>query len=783
MQLSFAMLAPAIAAFLAPSPRAMPSNGAPEIAVRVPQQGLLRAGDRVQVVVEVQDPDGDALDVRAVEPPLGFAFAPRLAVATPARFTVDWRVEEIAAETGALTFTADDGSAETTVSVPFRLLTGTDPEGRIVLADVTGDGLEDVVAASRSGRYPTSDGPLGGAFVWEGGQGWPLSAPTISLHPTSTGQYPFTRLGGVHDVTGDGVADVVLSLPAAPAPIQVWRGGGDLATGAAPTFAADAVSGTTHLEGDLHFGDVTADGVDDILAGDGGSRIYVYAGGASIDAAPTAVLFVPVAPGDGYVGLGSDAIYLADVTGDGVLDVLASGERAAFGGPSSGAIYVWHGAAELRGPRSPSATLYAPWGPRGSLFQSSIGTSGFQVADATGDGIADVWDQGFDDVFLWRGGPDLVGRRTAELWLEDVAIPTSTQGLLDLDGDGRTDFLAGGRYAHAFWSDLGARIGSPEPDGSLVKPPALAGTPQSPVFHLADLDGDGLLDVLIGDPEADHPTSGEENAGAVQVWYAGATILPGTPPDATLLASDPTPQARLGRTVDVADVTGDGWPDVVASTRATGADTYVWAGGPARFSGRNDSSAALRGVGSVVRLLDVTGDGLADVVASDDALGGSSSGLLSIWRGGRTLVGEPAPILTASGAAGERFTEIAPRFADLDGDDVLDLFTGSTQADVESALAAGSIRVWRGGATFGPPAARIERAVPVTDDLLGRVLPSALRDLTGDGLVDLVFGGELIDVLGTVDTGAILLLPSGGLPPALELFVPGASQGARLGDE
>ena len=56
--------------------------------------------------------------------------------------------------------------------------------------------------------------------------------------------------------------------------------------------------------------------------------------------------------------MNSQAIELADVTGDGVLDVVVAATFADVGGVvNAGAIYVWKGGATLTGTPAPFATL------------------------------------------------------------------------------------------------------------------------------------------------------------------------------------------------------------------------------------------------------------------------------------------------------------------------------------------------------------------------------------------------------------------------------------------
>jgi hypothetical protein len=62
-----------------------------------------------------------------------------------------------------------------------------------------------------------------------------------------------------------------------------------------------------------------------------------------------------------FLGAASgQGVQLGDVTGDGVLDVVATTQLASVGNSNTGAIYLWKGGAALAGPAAPSATEAVP---------------------------------------------------------------------------------------------------------------------------------------------------------------------------------------------------------------------------------------------------------------------------------------------------------------------------------------------------------------------------------------------------------------------------------------
>ena len=176
--------------------------------------------------------------------------------------------------------------------------------------------------------------------------------------------------------------------------------------------------------------DVTGDGIDDTVVPaqyadvsgvtDTGA-IYVWAGSASPSSHPTATLTVPgAAAGDRlcYIGSGQ-GLLCADVTGDGVLDVVAGARHADGPNGDEGAVYVWAGGSGLTGSPSPTATLTVTGAAAVDLLCVITSGQGLLCADVTGDGVLDVVagacyadvggtvDTGA--VYLWQGGSALTG--------------------------------------------------------------------------------------------------------------------------------------------------------------------------------------------------------------------------------------------------------------------------------------------------------------------------------------------------------------------------------------
>lgn len=147
--------------------------------------------------------------------------------------------------------------------------------------DVNGDGLVDLLTATNGGNHlrvrpgdgrgnfacVSANNPSGApceTFIDEPTQVYQLVIPGADL------PFPFTSDTAVHDVTGDGLADIVKYDPATGA-IRVWinRDGhefGCMATGCTVGSVFDDVHSTSDIGPHrLAFGDMNADDVDDVV--------------------------------------------------------------------------------------------------------------------------------------------------------------------------------------------------------------------------------------------------------------------------------------------------------------------------------------------------------------------------------------------------------------------------------------------------------------------------------------------------------------------------------------
>ena len=815
------------------------------------------------------DPDGSPVSMVLRNPPASLALAPLRDAAPGSRREAVWFV---APEDGAqerLEFeTWDRASPDVRVrqTLNVRVVGSPAHQGRLV-GDVDGDGRLDVVGGSRTADLPGAPN-AGAVYVWSDPAG-PDAAPLATLlAPSPTGQ---DQLGGITgqgvklaDVTGDGILDVIAASrqegTGNRGAVHVWEGGATLSGSPAPRATLTIPAGVNDdLLGNVGTGgqgllvaDVTGDGIADLVVGassqgfnDAGA-VYVWAGGGALlgTPPPRATLRTPLGrPGDRLGDLGSrQGIRVAEVTGDGQPDLVVGAPSADLGGVSDvGAVFVWAGGAGLTGVPAPTATLTRPSAVAGDRL-GDTDNQGLAFAELTGDGQLDVIVgarfAGTDDagaVLVFAGGTGLVGTPapTVELagigpddWLGFAGDGPGAEGILvrEVTGDGQPDLVLAVPYADlGSGTDVGAVLvfaggpgftGTPAPTATLV-----SGT-------IDDEDLVGELGIARGVQFAEvtgdaHPDvvalswrGGPNDTGRVLVWAGGPALSGFVPATARLELPVASSGLRLGwvetsQGVLFADLDDDGQLDVlVGAERASpggvgnAGAAWLWRGG-ATLVGQPPTLATLRLPGGSpgdrlgdfggqgLFTADVTGDGRADAILGARAAGPDDDGEVAVWAGGPALAGLPDPEarLTATGFGsglrlGDGFQQ-ALSLVDVDDDAVLDLLVAAPLADVGTDVDAGALFLWSGGATLtgtpGPAAALLGPGS--ASDGLGR--PRAV-DLDGDGRLDVLGGALGADVDGVFNAGAFWMWLDLATAPGLanadaRLRVPGASAGDQLG--
>ena len=594
-----------------------------------------------------------------------------------------------------------------------------------VVGDVNGDGVPDVVF--------TNENSFGLAVLI--GRGDASFAPRVIY-----GQG--LSLPAIADVDRDGHADLLAVSFAVSGGVSLLRGNGDGTFQAPVTVAAGGF-------GALAVGDVTGDGVPDLVVGT--MDVEVCTGHVDGTFDP------PIAITTGGT-TGVAAIALGDVDGDGATDIVAAagaGVRVSFGDghgawrpevdapiPMPYLARMAPALVDLTGDGKPELIL-------GNEVLTGDGAGGFGTPidiGATGDLAIAAAD--FDgDIH-----PDLVVGSTSSLQImlnsgtgTFHAGPVSTSvplGLAnavvaaDLDRDGRADIVAGNEDVVAVIRGNG--------DGTLDVPahldlPIGTGPAYTADVATADLDRDGTPDIVT--------LGAADGQNTVHVLRGGCT---GT------AASEDYPVGPAWSLL-IADVDHDGLPDIVTDRPSVmhnrGDGTFTAPAGPIAGSARPSGLA----------VSDLDGDGILDVltVVVDSntsptgigiAFGNGSSARVAtngayafaagdVDEDGKADLVTAAAILRGNGdgtfqspSAGPPGSFAGMALADLDGDGHLDLVT-------ESFTGVTQVQLGAGNGTFGAPTS------------YGTATGLHIVDVDGDGR---------LDILGTGEVGQVTLLTNTG---------------------
>ncbi len=361
----------------------------------------------------------------------------------------------------------------------------------------------------------------------------------------------------------------------------------------------------TGLEwGSAAFGDVDGDGDLDLVlsgrndAGQSSATLYLNNGSGGFTAADAGF--------EGVTYMTSTA--LADLNGDGALDVVIIGEDRGIAGSGTATAYFNNGSGGFSNAGADLTGVYS-----GSLA----------TGDPDGDGDTD----------LLIGGEDLDYQASTTLYVNDgggsfsrgstdfAGVFGSSSHFADVDGDGDLDLTVLGQgdrdlpTANVYLNN-----------GSGAFTAADSGLPAVLVVStsLADVDGDGDLDMVVAGQDADYSPSAALYLNNGSGTFSGAT--------ASFTAVD------YGASTAFGDVDGDGDPDLVITGPDQSEDptaTLYINDGNGAFT---DAGAALTGVGTgSATFADVDGDGDLDLLITGTASRNDASATLYINDGSGTF--------------------------------------------------------------------------------------------------------------------------------------------------
>ena len=409
--------------------------------------------------------------------------------------------------------------------------------------DIDGDGNRDLLV----GAYNGGASNQGEVHVFFG----PTFAAVADLVITgeTAGDAFGVDLDASGDMNGDGIADLLVGANNGPLTGNADAGRayvifGRRDRGTFPTLAANAdvlIDGEALSENfgiEVLLGDVNGDRLMDLIIGDSWynarqGRLYVFHGAAAF---PTGSRTVATADSvitgsdtiTGFIGTSSAGddqpgdFAVGDLNQDGFNDLVVGSTEFT----SEGFLHVFFGSATGVGTRNVSAADASIDGEVGMSLNDDFG-SGVLVADLNNDGILDI------------------GAGDAESKANDGTLRHGSY------------FIFFG--TSPFWTAKTAADADVRIDHASVAMPTVPNEDVGIEMGAGDVNGDGIVDLIVGDEEGDDPVG---DTGMVYVFFGPITASE-TVATADVKITGTIQHDTVGRSVSVRDYNGDGTDDIL----------------------------------------------------------------------------------------------------------------------------------------------------------------------------------------------------------------------------
>ena len=363
------------------------------------------------------------------------------------------------------------------------------------VGDVDGDGVSDYAVSAQFDQIPGSSS-RGSVILYSGRTKVQICRIT---DPASAGN--MASLAAPGDLTGDGIPDLVIGEPWHVVTLATGqRGAVAIVSGATCAVVRQCIDPEPIQN--LQVGivvdtipDLSGDGVVDLLAGTKGGEAEIISG-ADCTVLRRLRAFTP-----NDIGFGTTLAALGDIDSDGHADIAVGAPTDPHAGGGSGRVYLFSGFSG---------------GILGTLedTQVNFGSAIAGTEDLDGDGKPDLAAAGSE------GTPVLFSSSTrAKLRACDTLTGTcALDGTSDLDHDGTRDLVAGRCGASpapgfssagviSIFSPVDCSVFATSSDQAPVSSARLGES----IADLGDLDGDGRTEILAGAPRQD--TSAGADAG------------------------------------------------------------------------------------------------------------------------------------------------------------------------------------------------------------------------------------------------------------------------------
>ena len=479
-------------------------------------------------------------------------------------FNGDGKLDLALANSGSNDVTILLGNGDGTFSDPDQF--ATTPHADPLVADVNGDGTDDVLVVEGAGDILYRQGIPGHPGTFE---------PPVAVNPPLAGGLnPYTS----RDIawvpsTMDGPLLASVDAQDDAVSIYAYRDGGFVRIGSLTTG---------QLPAQIIAVDLNGNGWDDLVvrnAGDGTLSVFfakTFAG--PVDPQDDVQAFLP--PVTLSVGLGVSDVQAVDTTGSGRFDLVVTNKLT---GQVSILYNLGNGAFTSPVPYRAGTGLSAI-DPSGTPEVTSLeATAGVAAGPLTPGGPTDLVtiNPGSNTLDVLAG---LGGGRFANPFTLETASPAQVVRTADFTGNGLDDL--------AVLTADGVSIYLANGQGGFLPPTTYAVPSESDGLTLADLTRNGKLDLLVGDA------------------YGDVLVLLGNG-DGTFA---PYHEANQAVELAVADLTGNGSKDLIYADQ--GLDRVVVDYGAGNSAVLANQSTGLLNPGAVA-LADLNGDGIPDLIVAN----------------------------------------------------------------------------------------------------------------------------------------------------------------------
>lgn len=452
------------------------------------------------------------------------------------------------------------------------------------VGNILGDGYPDVVAPGANGSVIWYENPQH--------QGQPVTG-TWPQHTIAADGWSANMGITIADIDGDGRLDILVSNAESPGQLAWYQQPANPRTDA----WTEQVIGPSDYVHTFKVADIDHDGRPDVIFAEmqqsAQQRVGVFynnGGGLSWTLQVVATT-------------GSHNIRVGDITGNGNISIM--GTNWDSGASDGGVIHVWRN--DLVSPSLDNWTYIHADGTRAASLTTGRGDFGLGFGDVKGDGYRDI---ASGQYFYRNAGGDM----TATPWPRTTLPNDPTNGnrldaslLFSATGTGNDSDIVAENLPNIVWLHTNDQ-------GITWTPKVVAHMPKT--SHINGRTAKLVAHLIPGDPKPDILLSGGDGTYILQI-----------PPDPN---NGPWPITKIASSaydeqkgLGVGDINGDGHPDIAAAGGAAGRagrTLYWWAnpwGNPTGWV-RHVIGTTANQI-KMVEIADINGDGRPDVVVSEEA--------------------------------------------------------------------------------------------------------------------------------------------------------------------